>query len=1103
MKNKLSSSIKINQHFLRSTRVDSDLEREDIIEGYILQPSAKTLLDTMGRYLSQTKQRAFTWTGPYGGGKSSLVVSFAALASDQKKIRNKAKLSLNIKKDSELDLFIGNGSWLILPIVGKRESIVDQINIAIDNNLKTNDRKQNRKDVIKRLVSLAEGSEYQGVLLIIDELGKFLENTATEDAEDINFYQDLAEAASRCNGKLVVIGILHQSFEQYAFQLGPEIQKDWAKVQGRYVDIPLVTSIDETISLLGNAIQTDFIHKDSLKIVNQVTDTVLKRKPSTTPKITKLLDQCWPLHPLTAFIIGPTSRKRFGQNERSIFSFLVSPEIFGFWDVINGLELSSKSYYWPSYFWDYLSVNFDPLILSSPDGHRWSICKEAIERAESKFSSIHIELIKVIGLIELFGSGTGLFAEENLLYACIDAKKTEVKKALNDLLKASIIIYRRHLDTYGIYEGSDFDIDEAINKVRNDIDEIPLSKLNNTIDLTPITARRHYWETGSIRWFSRVVISEKELIKYTENFKSTDNKSGEFILVLANTRDKELDNKIRDLSCSLKQKGMTIGLPANSKNIISLIYEFSSLQHVLMTNTELEGDNIALRELTARLQLVKAILAEEFKNAFYTANWYYNGDIKILKNNSLQYLASDIADDIYYLTPHVQSELVNRDNVSASAAKARRDLMYAMFNFYEQEDLGYSVLSTFPADAGLYYTVIKAQGLHRKENNQIGFYAPNGEEVSNYLAPMWEDAKKLILQSSNSISLQELYELWVSPPYGVKSGLLPIFALAFFMTYRDLLALYIEGVFIPDADITEAHIDEWLQDPKRISWLPIQMDTNRKEILEDLSKALGKRLGRDIAADTLDAARALVTLVFRLPSWTRKTNSLSKQAKDVRNILLNASDPYKVLFNDLPDLLKTKESKAFVEKVVAITDELTKAFEFRLKGVEDNLFKALDHQNDLSELRERIENVSEVGTEFKLGAFITTLKQYTGKLVDIERLIMVALSKPSKDWAEHDIDIGEAQLVSWSMEFRRIESLAFIRNRPETRRALGLVFGAQKTVTSSFDISKKDEPLIQEIVDGLLNNQQYRSIKKEVFLAAIAEVGVRVIDLLEAEKKKV
>ncbi|MDR8295169.1 hypothetical protein FPK78_21660, partial [Acinetobacter baumannii] len=71
MSKKLSELVSVHRNFLRSIRLDTDLGRADAISGYILQSPAKQLLDITGSYLLESQQKAFTWTGPYGGGKSS------------------------------------------------------------------------------------------------------------------------------------------------------------------------------------------------------------------------------------------------------------------------------------------------------------------------------------------------------------------------------------------------------------------------------------------------------------------------------------------------------------------------------------------------------------------------------------------------------------------------------------------------------------------------------------------------------------------------------------------------------------------------------------------------------------------------------------------------------------------------------------------------------------------------------------------------------------------------------------------------------------------------------------------------------------------------
>lgn len=1104
MPNKLSQHVAVNRQFLRSVRLDADLGRVDAMQGYILQPSARTLLETTAKHLLNTQQRAFTWTGPYGGGKSSLALALASLAGGDQAIRKAARTALGLTNSDGIQKFFGGKApWVVLPVVGKRASVVDEIGAAIDSNLRgMRGRKpqlDGRRDVVTELVRAAETrNDIGGVLVVIDELGKFLEH-ASHAGEDIGFYQEIAESASRCRGNLVIIGVLHQSFEQYASRLGQSAQQEWAKVQGRYVDIPLAAGSDEIVSLIGRALHVDYQHPASVKIAERVSKVIRKRRPSAASNIRELLDACWPLHPVTAAMLGPASKKRFGQNERSVFSFLASAEPLGFTEVLGGLDVSQNSYYWPSQFWDYLRTNFEPAILASSDGHRWAAGAEAVERAEARFSQLHVALVKTVGLIELLRNGSGLAAEEELLKCCVDQSESVlVKTALAELASASILIFRKHLDAWGVYAGSDFDIEAAVREAAVRLGAHDFSKLGDLVDLGPVTARRHYWITGAMRWFARSIIQEDQAQSYITNYKASGSQCGEFILVLADQRiDMAARNRtVKKLSSLAQGNGLLVGTPTNADRIEDLVGELAALEYVRQNSQKLHADSIAMREITARLQATRSALSDELRDAFHNAAWYYEGHSKKhMGSEGLSRLASDVAETIYSRSPHVNSELVNRNSLSTNAAKAQRELLHAMLSNSDRQNLGYT---TFSADAGLHHTVVRALGLHREVKGAWRFSNPSGTPSSVSMNGVWEAAKALVINSDRIVSLSELYEVWIKPPFGVKTGLLPIFALAFFMAHRNQLALYIEGVFTPD--VTEAHVDEWLQDPRRIGWRYVRIEATERKMLEALSIALSKRLGTAVAADALDSARALVSLVFQLPPWTRRTDSLSNEAKDVRRLLLHASDPHKVLFADLPLVLNTRDPAELAKKIAAITGELTEAFDSRLRVVEKRLFNALDHQGELSQMNARGKTVSGVGSDFKLDAFATRFTDYTGSLEDIEGLLMLALGKPSKDWTDHEMDAGEVQLLSWAMEFRRLESLAQVRGRPATRRAIGVVFGSKRTVTGTFDVSESDSLAIQTLANELLEKLATGNLKREVFLAAIAEVGANIFENLNMEQ---
>ena len=1079
---KLSDVVQVERHFLRSVNISLDFGRPDAIDGYVLQPSAQKLLQIVGNNLNNTQQKAFTWTGPYGGGKSLLALSVASLAGGEAEVNQIAQTTLTSDQTQEfVDYFATDKAWLVLPVTGQRTDISEAIQSALAEDYPA--LAKSKKTIIQKLQKIAEdNTEHEGVLLIIDELGKFLEHAAFTGG-DIGFYQELAEMAARCKGKLVVIGILHQAFEQYASRLGTAMQQEWAKVQGRYVDIPLLASADETLTLIGKAIHTQCPHPQSSILANQIAKLNPHQHEAT---FTQLLDDCWPLHPLTALMLGPASRRRFGQNERSIFSFLTSAEPFGFMEKIKILDAEASDLYWPYYFWDYLKANFEPNIQASSDGHRWALITEALFRTEAKHSLLHVKLVKTIGLVELFRSGIAISAKQDLIYASLPYSRSEIDQALHDLAQASILIFRKHLDAWAIYAGSDFDIDEAVAAAKQTLGAVDLSKAHKSLALNPIIARRHYAEKGAIRWLNRTLILEHQVDTNLNNIKLSGNCFGEFWLVIPT--EHHTDESLQQLQVRLSAQapvGVLIGISTNAQEFIQQLQELNALEHLPSQREELHADQVALREIDARIQAIRHTLTDDIQALFNEAKWLHKGASQI---GGMTQIASQVADYIYPHAPIVLSELVNRNTLSSNAVKAQKDLLRAMLSNSHLDSFGFESMS---AAVGLYHTTIKTLGIHRKVEDDWQICAPADTEKAGSVLALWQAAEDLLFKPQALTTLNTLYARWTDAPFGINKGLLPIFALAFYLANRKHLAVYMDGVFTPD--ITEATLDEWLQDPKRVAWRFIKLDSTEQDILRALSEKLSEQLNKSVGQDPLDSARALVSIVFGIPHWTRRTEQLKPETKKIRQLLLHASDPHKVLFVDLPETLKTTEAYQIADRIAAAASEMVNAFRLRLRTIEANVMRALDQDQDWKALNNRGKQVSGIGAEFKLEAFISRLTTYQSAQIDIEGLLMLAIGKPSKDWTDHDLDAGEVQLLQWAERFRRLEVVAHLRNKTSNRRGIGIVFGNQHTITGSFDIAEKDQHLVQDLSTQLLSQLQGQQHKKEVFLAALAEAGAKIL----------
>jgi len=1092
----LSDIVTISRQFLRSVRIDTDVGREDALSGYICQGTAISLLESMAHQITETRQRAFTWTGPYGGGKSSLALMLCSLVGAQPKIRTKAKQLLGLPESSLVHkVFEAKGDgWLVVPVVGKRADVAHELSAALAKAKSLPASRKKQPDVIGELVEAAERHP-QGVLVVIDELGKLLEASA-QDGGDIYFFQELAEAASRCSGKLVIVGILHQAFEAYASRLGRQSRDEWAKVQGRFVDIPLVAATDEVIELVGKAIRAENPPplSEASKFADRIATSIRTRRPGTPATLTDSLRACWPLHPVTAALLGPISRRRFGQNERSTFGFLASREPLGFVEFLNGYEAQWFSMYGPALYWDYLRANLDPAIVASPDGHRWAQCCDAVERAEAKGTAVHVQLTKTIALIEMFRNGSGLVAEESILAVSIPSVgELQIRKALEELSEWKILIERKHLGAWGIFAGSDFDIEGAINLARGEIGEPDLEHISTLSDLQPVLAKRIYQITGTMRWFTRGIIRLEDVEKIVEKFLLKGASAGAFLLCLPPLGQsvKSAEHRVRYASKNAAVETLLLGTPKNAERIIELSLELAASERVMKTRPELHGDSVARREVVGRIEAVRAALEEELADAFALSKWYSHGTAIEAKGNTiLSVIASNIVEQVYDKAPHIFSELINREDPSSNSVKARKDLMNRMASHAHLPKLGYE---SFSADAGLYYTVLNDPGLHcARGHDGWSFGGPNLNARGRTYESFWWRTNVGLLTEGRSLTLKELYAAWAMPPFGIRSGVMPVLSLAFYLANRSSLALYVNGVFTPD--LTDAVVDEWTLDPSRIRFQHVEASKDKAKLVDALAKTVSGRSKSEVGAAPLDVARGLVGLVVGLPGWTKRTTTVSSQAQQVRAMLLKASDPLRVLFSDLPTLLEAQDPATLNSRLQAVTDELSGAYHHMLHGVHAHLLDALDHTGrPLDDLRQRAATVKGMTGDFKLDAFATRLESYDETDETAESLISLAIDKPQAAWVDRDIDAAMAKLAEWAVNFRKAETMAPLRGRPSTRRVIGVVFGAShgQDATGFVDIADTDTPAIDRLVKQFLAEAQGE--RREVILAALAETGAMMV----------
>lgn len=1117
----LSKRVQIARRFLRSVRIDADLGEAHALDGFICPQSSAEVLMTLARHVSETGQGAFTWTGPYGSGKSSLVVALSALLNGNARLRQKASkvFGKQLAQVMWSSFPTGTKGWRVVPVVGRRDAPVKVIGEAAKKaGLVTRSPRGgwNESNLIRVLGEAAASKPrtYGGVVVFIDEMGKFLE-AAAQDGSDIFVLQELAEAASRSKGRLILVGILHQSFEDYAHRLSHEMRDEWAKVQGRFIDLPVDTAGEEQIDLISRAIESDHAAGKPSRAATVVSKTI-RREHADAVRFAHMLESCWPLHPVVASLLGPISRRRFGQNQRSIFGFLNSAEPHAFQDFIN--HAHSNELYSPDRLWDYLRANLEPSIQASPDGHRWALAVEAIERCESiGGDALHVSLLKTIAVIDLFKERSGLVANEEILRVCfpkVTAKKLEL--ALAQLDKWSFTIFKKFLDAHAIFAGSDFDIDRAVRAALQDIDEIDLDDLKSLAGLQPVLAKRHYHETGALRWFDVNIVAVCNVVEIASQYKPKGGAIGQFLLAVPTEGESEAraEESCRKAARHSKEWDIVVGISKQSWAVVPLARELIALDSVRNSHPELAGDKVARREVSARLAALQALLETELHKSFDSALWFRkNHPPEIMRQADLNRIASDLADRRFEKCPRLLNELLNRQRPSSNAVAAQNILLRRMIMNEGEARLG---IEKFPAEGGLFASVLESTGLYTKVSvDGWGFRTPQSEDDPSCLAPLWEAALKHVRDHSNrTVEIAELFALWRAPPFGVKDGLMPILAVAFILSQREKLAVYREGIF--RARFDDLDVEYLAKDAESIQlrWMDLTevsraLLSGMAEVVRDLD-----RTNTLVHLEPIDVARGLIAIYDQLPSWTKRTMRLSANAVRVRELFKRAKDPNKFLFDDVPGTLgeeaaQSKDLDLILASIREGLEELVQAYPLMLGRLREIMLAELQVPNNfthaISELRSRAENVRHLAGDFRLEAFVGRLSQFDGSDDTFEGIASLAANKPPRDWVDPDLDQSVIEIADLSQKFVRAEIFARVKGRTAKRQAMAVVIGADGSPTpylAEFDVADTDRPCIDDLVARLsaalvASADQRRS----VVLAALAEISAQFIQTSPKHKR--
>lgn len=1077
---KLADYIRLADRYARSTNLERDLLNPEPLYGWVATPRALEMIQRIARTAANASAGgAWSITGPYGSGKSTLALTLATLFgkptpaqqnlmgqlddADPQLVKliedtnhryqtSKTGFALGMVTAQSEPLTETIARALHAAVLGKWEKLptarqLPGIKPLRDWQRSTQKGRTRYPISASQLVELSgELAQRTPLLLIIDEFGKNLEISSHEPGSDPYLLQQLAELGQGNGLPLFLLTLQHLSFEDYMVGREAAQRKEWAKVQGRFEDVIYIdspaqvrTMIRATVDTIAASLQpriTDWADKLAWKM------RVLGLSEVSNPAD---IANWYPLHPLAAIVL-PELCQRFGQHERTLFSFLTGHHPAGVREFLAGTELSPGKEL-PSVGLDRLYDFFanQPTIGQTTTASRWTEIVTRI-RDTHGLSPECLALLKSVALLNLVSSGGSLRASPVLL-KILDNQPENLAK----LEQESLLVYRQFADEYRIWQGSELNLSEIIQTYIDTQSRLSLPEVLQRVDPpSPRVAARHSAEHNLLRVFASHYVSGNQQWTIPDDDSPF---SGYLLWVVEDTVSlpsiaPEEENPLPVVAV----------IPTLIDELDALEREARDLLAVeeSMNDEEVDQDWVAKRELVERWAQSRSRFGQAREQALQPdrCRWVMltHPDLLAIEPGEAGRGTAAIswaADKAYPETPLVANEVLNRAELTSQGSQAQRKLLTAMLESHDLPDLG---LEGYGPEVAIYKSVLTEHGFHRQlEGGGPYAFHPPYSESSNQ--SVW---KSLIdwMQSADTTrnNLGELSSRLQQPPFGVKAGVIPLLITVALLLYRDTVALYEHGTFCPR--LTSDLLERMVKNPKHFETRYIAEDAvARQRLLKRVTQELG------VPAPTEGMRGGMVLVVVKhlidqirfIPNYTRRTESLSETSQRVRDALLTAVEPDQLLFTDLPQGMGLRPVPSHTKTYSRASDyanglkesmkEIVGCFDKLLKDLREEILR----ESGLADrffLSEAARNLSEDILHSEVRAFVLALANdtYDRDTDWVKAVATVVARKSPTEWSDEDRSRYSYEMQGLMASFRRQEALNASKPKRSKRSLIQVTF---------------------------------------------------------------
>lgn len=691
---------------------------------------------------------------------------------------------------------------------------------------------------------LREEYNYRGIYIVFDEFSKFIEGQ-DKQASGINMkiIQDVCEMASDTKDPQIYINLIaHKPIKEYGKLLKKETINSFVGIQGRLdEEIIFKISAKNNYELIQNAIIKNI--EDLTNLPENIYLRYFSRETISNnyaiPGFSEftyedfesiVVKGCYPLSPISTYSLLNISEK-VAQNERTLFTYISKDEQKSLAEFVRRSNIKNEETWiaTPDLIYDYFENLFKNESDDIQEIFKKSMSAINIAKTEYKENSLQIRILKSLATLMIIGKKQEMPWDEYTLCLALEMNyssdsKERFRAAILQLKELDIIeLDGENLFKFKTIEGIELET-EISKRWKVAINDSKVNTiLKDIYDKKYVFPKKYNYEYCITRYFRMDFCEVQEFLEINSDevfFCDGIFCDGKILCLYQfddGTYDKKIQQKVKELSSHriiVLYTGREIGIKDDISKY-QVVQDIKSDFLFMQKNPRLESE-LKLVEEGLEQKILDTIESLFGRFGNYDSYLFVDNDIYCSKQMSMSEMVDKMCYAYWSETPIINSELINKQNVSTVSTKtARKNIMERLLHNKSVQDYvkGTSQEST------LFRALFVNNGVL------------NNEMKSSIKSVMEHINQYMDLCVDNRVKFSNLINIITKEPYGVRLGVIPVY-LAYMIGKRhvDTVIYYGEKEIPLNTDTIISMCDS----PDEYSLFLSADDEKREKYLKDL-----------------------------------------------------------------------------------------------------------------------------------------------------------------------------------------------------------------------------------------------------------------------------